>query len=342
MKPQTVNLTYFTIIILVVASLATYVLWPFIGVIAIAGVLAVILNPVYKYFLEKVRGRKATAASITLFLFLFAIILPLIFLAQNIFFEAENFYSSMANHNVTSFEKINTFVESYGQKFFPRFTFDAREKLSESALYIINHIGGFFAGAVAFFAKLFLAMLALYYFLRDGDKFKEHLVDISPLPAKEDEKVMGFLKTAINSIVLGSVTVAALQALVAGVGFMIFGVPNPAICAVIVGLVALFPGVGPSIVWVPATVYLFFFGGNFPYAWIGFMIYCPILFTYNDTFLGPRMMKKGANIHQLLILFSILGGFAAFGLEGAILGPIILAFLFTLIRVYQEYAKERA
>lgn len=341
MKPQAVNLTYFTIIILVVAGVATYVLWPFIGVLAIAGVLAVILNPVYEFFLAKVKGRKGIAASITLFLFLFAILLPMIFVAQNIFFETENFYIAMTNRDIASFEKINALVESYGQRLFPRFTFDAREKLAELSLYIINNLGGFFAGTVAFFAKLFLAMLALYYFLRDGEKFKQHILDISPLPPKDDEKIIGSLKTSINSIVLGSVTVAILQALVAGVGFIIFGVPNPALCATIVALVALFPGVGPSIVWVPATVYLFFFGGNFPFAWIGFMIYCPLLFTYNDTFLGPRMMRKGANIHQLLVLFSILGGFAGFGVEGAILGPIILALLFTLIRVYQDYAKER-
>ncbi|MEI8061968.1 MAG: AI-2E family transporter [bacterium] len=341
MKPQGVNLTYFTTIILVVSAVALYVLWPFVGVLAIAGILAIILGPVYRFFLLKFKDRKTLAATVTLVLFIFAVILPLVFILQSVFIETENFYLALANHSVVSFEKINNFVELYAQRVFPQFTFDARAKIGEGALYVINNLGSFFAGTVSFVAKLFLALLALYYFLRDGEKFKEHVIDLSPLPRKDDERVMDSFNTSVNSIVLGSLIVAALQALVVAIGFLIFGVPNVALCAIIVALLALFPGAGPSIVWVPATVYLFIFGGNFPYAWIGFMIYCPILFTYNDTFLGPRMIQRGSNIHPLLILFSILGGIITLGPGGLILGPAILAFLFTLIRVYQEYVKEK-
>lgn len=342
MKPQGINLIYFGSIILLVLAVALYVLWPFVGVLAMAAVLAVVLGPIYRFFLAKVKGRKTVAATITLVLFLFAIILPLIFITQSVFVESSNFYVSLSNRNVVSFEKINTAVESYTQRLFPQFHFDAREKLVEFSLYIVNNLGAFFAGAASFGLKLFLAMFALFYFLRDGEKFKEHIMVLSPLPRKDDERVLDSLKTSINSIVVGSVTVAALQAAVIWLGFLIFGVPNPALCAIIVALAALFPGVGPSIVWIPATIYLFFFGGNFPYAWIGFVIYCPILFTFNDTFLGPKLIEKGSNIHPLLILFSILGGVVAFGPEGLILGPTILAFLFTLIRVYQDYVKERS
>lgn len=342
MKPQGVNLTYFTIIILAVSILGIFVLWPFVGVLAIAAVFAVVLGPIYRFILEKVKGHKSLASSLTLIVFLFAVILPLIFLVQNIFVETSNFYVSLSNRSVVSFEKINSFVELHAQRIFPQFTFDAREKLGEISLYIIDNLGGFFAGTISFGAKLFLTMFALFYFLRDGDKFKEHLIDLSPLPRKDDEKVIDSLKSSINSIVVSTVTVAVLQAIVIGLGCLIFGVPNPALCAVLVALVALFPGVGPSVIWIPATVYLFFFGGNFHYAWIGFMIYCPILFTYNDTFLGPKLIHKGSNIHPLLVLFSILGGILAFGPEGVILGPTVLAFLFTLIRVYQDYVKEKS
>ena len=341
MKPQGINLTYFTIIIVAVAVFAGYMLWPFFGVIAMAAILAIVLGPVYRFFLEKVKGRRTLASTITLTLFLFAIILPLIFLLQSVFVEASNFYVSLSNRNVVSIEKINNLVESYTQKLFPQFQFDARERLVEFSLYVVNNLGSFFAGAASFGLKLFLTMFALFYFLRDGGKFKQHIMDLSPLLKKDDEKVIGSLKTSINSIVVGSLTVAALQAAVIWIGFLIFGVPNPALCAIIVALAALFPGVGPSIVWIPATIYLFIFGGNFPYAWIGFVIYCPILFTYNDTFLGPKLIEKGSNIHPLLILFSILGGVLAFGPEGLILGPTLLAFLFTLIRTYQDYVKEK-
>lgn len=342
MKPQGINLTYLTIIILLITTLAVYMFWPFIGVLVIAAILAVVLDPIYRFILVKVKGHKNIASAVTLVLFLFAVILPLIFIIQNIFVETSNFYISLSNHNIVSFEKINSAVESYARRIFPQFTFDAREKLSELSLYVIDNLGSFFAGTVSFGVKLFLTMFALFYFFRDGDKFKEHIIELSPLPRKDDEKIVDTLKIAINSVIISTGTVALLHALVISIGCFIFGVPNAALLSVIVALVVLFPGLGPSLVWVPATVYLFIFGGNFPYAWIFFMIYCPVLFTFNDTFIGPRLINKASNIHPLLILFSILGGIIAFGVEGLILGPMILALLFTLIRVYQDYVKERA
>jgi len=342
MKPQGINLTYFTTIILAVTAVALYMFWPFVGVLVIAAILAVVLGPIYRFILGKVKGRKNLASALTLILFLFAVIVPLILVVQNIFVETSSFYVSLSNRSVVSFERINSVVESYAQRIFPQFTFDAREKLGELSLYIIDHLGAFFAGTVSFGAKLFFAMFALFYFLRDGDKFKEHIIDLSPLPRKDDERVIDSLKVAINSVILSTGTVALLHAFVISIGCFIFGVPNPALLSVIVALVVLFPGLGPSLVWIPATIYLFIFGGNFPHAWLLFMIYCPILFTFNDTFIGPKLINKASNIHPLLILFSILGGIIAFGVEGIILGPTVLALLFTLIRVYQDYAKERS
>ena len=49
-----------------------------------------------------------------------------------------------------------------------------------------------------------------------------------------------------------------------------------------------------------------------------------------DNFLRPRLVGQGAQMHELLVLLSTLGGLLAFGLTGFIIGPVIASLFITL------------
>jgi len=340
MKSQRVQLTFFAGLLLIVSILAVLIFLPFLTVLAVSAVLAVLLGPLHRKLLEKTGNRKAIAALLTIAVVLVVIIIPLSFIIQRIFVETQGVYAALTSHNGMSFDRLSTWVESYGKKLVPDFSFDARARLADLSLFILGHLGAIFSGAFAFILKLVLSMFALFYFLKDGAKFQEHLMEISPLPRTEDEHIIGSMKSAINSIVLGSVVVALIQGLLTGIGFAIFGVPNATLWGTVAAIAALIPGVGTSLVWVPGVLYLFFFGGNFHFAWIGQLAWGVLGVGLVDNFIGPKIIEEGVNIHPLLILFSILGGVSFFGPEGFLLGPLVLSLLFALIRVYQSYARK--
>jgi predicted PurR-regulated permease PerM len=57
-----------------------------------------------------------------------------------------------------------------------------------------------------------------------------------------------------------------------------------------------------------------------------------------DNLLRPKLVGHDIQMHPLLVFFTTLGGIAAFGIVGFILGPIIMAFLLTLLEIYaHEY-----
>ncbi len=86
---------------------------------------------------------------------------------------------------------------------------------------------------------------------------------------------------------------------------------------------------GPALVLVPATIWLFATGATLP--GIILAIFTVMALTM-DNFLRPFLIKRGADLPLLLILVGVIGGLLAFGLLGLFLGPVVLAVTYTLLQ----------
>ena len=56
-----------------------------------------------------------------------------------------------------------------------------------------------------------------------------------------------------------------------------------------------------------------------------------VCISFLDNFLRPLFLKDRINVHPLVIFFSILGGINLFGMNGLILGPLIVILFFTVL-----------
>jgi predicted PurR-regulated permease PerM len=179
----------------------------------------------------------------------------------------------------------------------------------------------------------------LFYFLRDGEEFQRHILAFSPLSLTKDKMILDSLKSAIHSVLVGSVLVAIIHGILFGIGFSVFGVPNFTLWATAAAIASFIPFVGPAIAWVPATIYLYFYGWYG--AWVGLLIWSIFVMFVMNNFLAPHIFNRGIKIHPLFVLFAILGGLQLFGGAGFLIGPLIISLLFVLIRVV-EMSEESA
>ena len=175
-------------------------------------------------------------------------------------------------------------------------------------------------------------LFALFYLLRDGNRLKKSLMNISPLADNYDEIIFSKLRRAIRSVVVGSLTVSVIQGVLTGIGFYIFGIPNPALWGSFAVIAALIPGIGTSLIIVPGVLYLFFTGLHLHA--LGLLIFGVVAVGLIDNYLGPILVNRGVNIHPFIILLSVMGGLIFFGPIGFIAGPLIVALLFALLEVY--------
>ena len=123
--------------------------------------------------------------------------------------------------------------------------------------------------------------------------------------------------------------VAVAQGALGGVGFLIFGLPQPAFWGTVMIPASVIPVVGSTIIWGPAAVYLLLTGKIT--AGVGLIIWGGVVVSVIDNILKPILMKGSSETPSIFILFSILGGLTYFGMIGFILGPLILSFLLSLL-----------
>jgi predicted PurR-regulated permease PerM len=129
------------------------------------------------------------------------------------------------------------------------------------------------------------------------------------------------------------VVVPVAQGILAGIGFMLFGVPSPFVWGTAVILAATVPLVGSPLAWVPACVYLLIQGRNG--AAIGLLVFCTVVVSGSDNLIKPLLLRGTARIHPLLGFLSIIGGVLAFGVFGFLIGPVVLSLVVSAIRIYR-------
>ena len=337
MPDHRLQLYFFLSLFVAVALLGFFIFLPYLSIIAVVASLAVVLNPLNKKLARMLKNYDGLAALLTILATLFIIFLPLVYLGTLAFQEAKSLYIQISNNGNESPGQLFKLLEEQVSAYYPQFSFDFSENLKNLLSLITQNISGVFTGVVETIATLFLSLIAFYYFLKDGKKFIQNLIEISPLPNAYDQEIFNKLGSAVNSIVKGTVAIVLLQGILTSIGFITFGVPNPALWGIVAAIAALIPGIGTSLVNGPGVAYLLL-TGNMPAA-IGLLIWAVIAVGTVDNIIRPKIVERDTHIHPFLILISVLGGLKFFGIMGFLLGPIVLSLLFALGEVYSELIK---
>jgi predicted PurR-regulated permease PerM len=119
-----------------------------------------------------------------------------------------------------------------------------------------------------------------------------------------------------------------IQSFLGGIGLLIAGVPAAAVLTAVMLLLCV-AQVGPGLIMIPATIWLFMQDQT---SWGIFMAVCTVIVCTIDNFIRPILIKKGADLPLLLIFAGVIGGLISFGLIGLFIGPDMLAVTYTLVK----------
>ncbi len=332
---------FLSVSIIVVSILALLIFRPFLYTLLLAVTFAVVCWPLYEKILHVTRNKKSPAAFLTTIIVVVFIITPLTFLGFQLFQEAWQLYASVTQDGGGNIIiTIKNFMDNAREAaHLPVGSSpDINQYLKDGLTWLIDHFGLLFASIAQIILHSLLFVFAFYYVLRDGIEIRKKLMALSPLSDADDEVIFNKLHAAINSVVRGNLLVALVQGGITGIGFLIFGIPNPLLWATIGTITALVPAIGTSLVVIPAALSLFL-NGNTPAA-IGLLIWGIGLVGLIDNILRPKLMQHGIQVHPLLILLSVLGGIASFGPIGFLLGPLTMSLLFALVETYFSLSKK--
>ena len=203
-----------------------------------------------------------------------------------------------------------------------------------AASFLAARLGTVVRNIAVFLFELFVTLFALFFFFRDGEAILAFLRRIQPFEDKIWERILTQTHDLIQSSVAVSVLIAAVQGCLGGIAFAVVGIGSAVFWGVVMAFLSLLPVVGSWPVWVPAAVWLFATGHVARGAVL--VAICLGLVGTIDNFMRPYLMSGHARLNALLIFISVLGGIAAFGLLGVVLGPIVIAAAMSLFDVYRR------
>ena len=342
-KPHLGELVFFWILFGVAGFLTVMILSPYVTALFLAAVLAIVFAPIFHRLNRLFHGNRSFASFITVAFILIMILVPLAIISFLMFEEISSLYASLNESNV-GLQVVNTWIGSLEllvKNIVPTFhvQVDIYSYIEGGLRWMADHLNEFFSRILGFTLDVFVIIIAMFFFFRDGAKLKDFAVKWSPLADSYDESIIAKLNIAVSSVVKGALATAVAQGLLVGVGLAIFGVPNPVLWGVVSTVAALVPVVGTTLVTGPAVVLIFVSGHTF--AAMGFLLWALICVGLIDNILRPLLIKRDVHVHSFLILMSVLGGLVYFGPIGFLAGPIVLAFFFALLDVYPDIMKGR-
>lgn len=329
----------FLFLLLVVAGLVFAVVRPFLNVLVLGFILAVLFRPVFYHFHKHMQSRGLAALATMASILLLALI-PLALVSQLVLNEAIGFYDSFTHGGVV-FDKTQLVagLPPQVQSFVATGLQDLNALASKLSVNALQTFGSLLSNVAAFVLSFFLTLFTTYYMLKDGHVFEQALIDISPIEDTQERILFTKVSTAVTGVVKGSFLTALIQGVIATLGFIMFGLPNPFLWGVCTAIAALVPTVGTSLILLPAVVYLLI-TGHTPQA-IGLAVWGAVAVGLIDNVVGPRMLGQATQVHPLLMLLAVLGGVSLFGFLGVLLGPIIMAVFVAMVQMYrtdfQEY-----
>ncbi len=335
----------FFILLGAVTLLFLYLLKPFFFPIFWAVVIAGIFRPFYRW-VERRLNRPNLSTLMVFAVIALIILLPAGMVGTLVFNESVQLYEKLGPDTKTidkGFQKITGAIAD--NPIVRRLSISRRtlnEKIAEVVRsvtnYLFTHLAALTQNTLGMLVQLSIMLYALFFFIRDGERFLGAAMRIFPLGMGRERLLYErFLITARSTLKV-TLIIGGIQGGLGGILFFITGIEGAMIWGILMILTAVIPVVGCSIVWVPAGLLMLLTG----HVWEGILILAAgvLVISMVDNLFRPVLIGKDVEMHPLLIFFSTLGGIALFGFSGFVIGPIVTSLLIAIWQMYDEFYRK--
>ena len=311
----------------------------------IAGVLALIVEPIIKFLMDKAKLSRRVSSSIVIFLAIFIIVLLTmsggIFIVSKIVGLSKELGPIISEFS-NSFETELSEISDKLLKYIPKEALDMvtdsiKSALSNAGIYIQELLGKvmeFILSVPTIVLNVIVTILALIFFTKD----RIYIIDMleNHVPKKWIKKVFAVLNDIFATLkcyatVYGKILIVTFSelflsfAILKAIGFEL---NNIVFLAFIIAIVDILPVLGVGTVLIPWIIWEFTVGNTNLAVALG-IVYIIILIIRQ--LIEPKLVSKQFGVHPLITLFAMYAGFKCLGFSGLIFGPIILIILGTFL-----------
>ncbi len=323
----------FYAIVLLAGYLGFRIFSPFLAPLVWAAVFAMVLNPIQEW-LERRMGPGASAA-VTTVLAAVMIVGPAVGIVFVLGREVGIAVQAVqaGGFDVPTPERLGDLWEAVRERSPVPLPADLTSAVGTAvqaaATFIAGKAGALLQNVAGFFFALFVMLFGLFYFLRDDGRIVAGIRRMLPFEEGRRDRIMAQTYDLVVATIGSTFAVAIVQGTLTGAALGVLGFRAPVFWGVLAAALSMLPVVGSGLIWGPAAIYLFATGSYVQGAILAGVGVGVI--SMADNVLRPILLAGRTSMHGLLVFISLLGGVAAFGFIGLVIGPVIIAALETLL-----------
>jgi predicted PurR-regulated permease PerM len=329
LSPSLVRQLFVLLLIVFLGILIFQEIIPYLSGILGAVTLYVLMR---KWMIKLVnRGwKKSIAAAVLMLASFIGILIPI---ALTIVMLTSKIGKAVANS-----EKVILAVKEQVTKFEENVGYDLSSNIDSDSItnWVSTSLKSFAGGTFNAFIAIGIMYFMLYYMLISRVKLNGILSSYIPLASDNIELIGKESDLSVRSNALGIPLVALIQGVIALIGFLIFGVPDPLFWFVITAIGSMIPFIGTAIGIVPVTILLLSQGMEWQA--IAMFIYGVVVVGSTDNLVRLYILEKLSSVHPLITLFGVVVGVPLFGFIGLIFGPLLISLFLLILKIYKtEY-----
>ena len=326
--------------ILLLAYLMYLVCKPFLRPLIWAAILAAYFYPQYRK-VEARFGRSRAAAISTIFVGLI-ILVPVVLIAIAFIQQANDTFGtvdvSSSSAGMAKLERGWMWAQQHDFGISLGSFEDAKQKATSWLAGVVTKAAGeLVKNVMGMVANLVVSLFAIYFCFRDGEIIMDRIRRVLPFESSFSDRQIAKTSDLIRVSITATFMVAIIQGALGGITFALLGLGAPIFWSVMMTFFAILP-LGAGVIWVPFAGWLILTGeiGR----GIALIVIGAGVIGLVDNFLRPIMLAGRTQMNGLLVFISLLGGIAAFGILGLVLGPVIMAAATSWVNAYATERKK--
>ena len=348
LKPQNANQSYVirslevTIKVGLVIGLILWcfiILKPFLMLILWGVILAVAVYPMFRWLKARLGNRAKLASVLVTLILLLTVFLP-VFLLGGSLAEAISYFKESLNagksfvppppESVSQWPLIGPQLYKqwhHASQNMAEVVQEYQSQLMTGLTWFISMISNAGLGILMFIVSIIISGVMLVYADSGTDAIRRMMVR---LMGERGIATVDNAEITIRNVARGILGVAFIQAFLAGIGFLVAGIPGAGLWALISFVLAIVQiGIGPVVI----VVLIYAFIKLSTLTAILLLIWCAPLLVI-DNVLKPILLGKGAPVPMLVIFLGAIGGFISFGIIGLFVGAVVLSLGYNLFLLW--------
>ena len=310
-----------------------------------AAVIGIATFPLYERILLRFRGRDGLASAVMTLLIVLVFVLPtaglVILLAGEAadaykFLEAAGVGQGVILQKLAIHPSVTPWI-ARAERLLAPLGVDVTASLLPAAKQAVASLLGYATGIArnVLISLLYLVvMLAVLFFIyKDGRRLERAFWEVMPLRDPDKEVLKGNLSRVLKAGIVGILGTCLVQGFLGGIGFWIGGLPSPVLFGSLMAVASLIPFVGTALIWLPGAIYLLLAGNTAKGIFL--LVWGILVIGSADNIVRPLLIGGKGDMPVSVMALGAIGGFAAFGLMGVVVGPVLLSLFLALFGIYK-------